>query len=146
MATRRYLDRLEVVACRERIKRVKKENPFLGLRPREANLEHLAVTLGGREAMIEYARLSKDKQVRLVVCVWDGLSKAKRHRTSLAVLCVACRIEEEQFLAAVIMALADSGHDPMPLVHRNLEVHQRILEASVSPPRAEDCIEALREA
>ena len=143
MATRRYLDRLEVVACRERIKRVKKENPFLGLRPREANLEHLAVTLGGREAMIAYARLSRDKRVRLVVRVWDSLSMAKRHRTSLAVLCVACRIEEEELLAGIITGLADSGYDPAPLVQRNLAVSQKLQDGSISPPRAGKYFEAL---
>ena len=93
MASQRYLERLEVVACRERIKRVQKEDPFLMLRPREGHLEHLAVTFGGRKAMIEYARLSKDKKVGLVVCVWDSLSKEKRHRTPLAVLCWACGLD-----------------------------------------------------
>ena len=146
MATRKYLERLEVVACRERIRRAKKENPFLGLRPREANLEHLAVTLGGREAMIAYARLSKDKKVGLVVRVWDSLGEEKRRRTTLAVLCWACGLEEEELLAAVITALADRGYDPMPLVQRNLAVCQSIQEGSISPPRAGKYFEALSKA
>jgi len=146
MASQRYLERLEVVACRERIKRVQKEDPFLMLRPREGHLEHLAVTFGGRKAMIEYARLSDDKQVGLVVRVWDSLSKEKRHRTPLAVLCWACGLEEEELLAAVITALADRGYDPMPLVLRNLAVCQSIQEGSISPPRAGKYFEALSEA
>ena len=146
MASRRYLKRLEVVACRERIKRVKKENPLLVLRPREGHLEHLAVTFGGREAMIEYARLSKDKKVGLIVRVWDSLSKEKKSRTPLAVLCWACGVEEDELLAGVITALADNGYDPTPLVQRNLAVSQSIQEGAISPPGAGKYLGAMSEA
>jgi hypothetical protein len=136
MATQKYLDQLEVAACRDRIKLAKKVAPFLMFRPREATLEHLARPFGGRAAMIAYARQSKNKQVRLVARVWRSLRKAKQHRTSLAELCWACGIGESEFLGEVITALAERGYDPMPLIRRNLELSGSITDGSVTIPGA----------
>ena len=145
MATQRYLKRLEVVACRDRIQLAKQVDPYLAFRPKEATLEYLARPFGGRAAMIAYARMSKDKKIRLVARVWRSLRKAKQHRTSLAELCWACGISESEFLGAVIAALAENGHDPMPLIRRNLELSGSITNGSVTLPGTKACFQVLRQ-
>ena len=71
MPTRKYLDRLDHLASLGRLKDAKAANPWLLFRPPNTTLEHLAKPLGGRQALIELARLSKDAHVRKVIRVHD---------------------------------------------------------------------------
>ena len=118
MPTRKYLDRLEHLACLRRLRDAKTTNPWLRYRPHASTLEHLAKPLGGRQALIELARGSKDARARKVIRVYDSLSRRPRERTSLGAVCWACGVAEEDFLGAVMEGLWARGVDCMPLVER----------------------------
>ena len=118
MPTRRYLQRLEHLAALRRLKSAKSDHPWLRFRPHGSTLECLARPLGGRQALIELARGSKDARARKVIRVYDSLSRRPRERTSLGAVCWACGVAEEDFLGAVMEALWARGVDCMPLVER----------------------------
>ncbi len=122
MPTRKYLDRLEHLASLCRVKDAKATDPWLRFRPHNTTLEHLAKPIGGRQALIELARLSKDARARKVIRVHDSLSQHlsqhRRERTGLSEICWACQVAEENFLGAVMEELWELDVDAMPLIER----------------------------
>lgn len=95
----------------------KAQMALVPVQPGEGGLAYASRALpGGKESLVELARLSPHESVKAIVTDWDAMTGRKRSATRLEVMCEAREIAPADFLGEVVKAAFEHNTDVAKMI------------------------------
>lgn len=80
------------------------------------SLDFISRKIGGKQAMVDFARNCGDAQIKAFVSAWDGLSKIKKKATSLEFVCHQVDIDSSWLYGRISEEMSRLGADCTKLI------------------------------